>query len=163
LSEERTVPFLWDKRSDQSHGLLSICGICDRLVLFRNTTVLLWTETENIKCERRRKGSKTDEECQLTDGFRGTRDGFPKALSYVSAHLPFHICVSCFFIAFLSSCVLRFMFLWYPVTDVILYDVSDNSPVCRRPVLESSLTFTPCSCYYTYGSKNRCSNVQVLL
>jgi len=149
------VPFLWDKGSDQSHGLLSICGICNRLVLFRNTTELLWTETENIKCERRRKGSKADEECQLTDGSRGTRDGFSKALSYVSAHFPFHICVSCFFIAFLSSCVLLFVFLWNTATDIILYAVSDNSPVCRRPVLETSLTFTPRSSYYTYGSNKR--------
>jgi hypothetical protein len=39
-------------------------------VLFRNAKVLLWAETEDIKCERRRKGSKTDEEFELTDGFR---------------------------------------------------------------------------------------------
>jgi hypothetical protein len=140
--------------------MLSICGICNRLVLFKNTTVLLWTETENIKCERRRKGSKTDEECQLTDGFRGTRDGFPKALSCVSAHFPFHICVSCFFIAFLSSCALRFMLLWNPLTDVILCVVLDNSPVCRRPVLETSVTLIPRSSHYTYGGNNSWSNVQ---
>ena len=77
------------------------------------------------------------------------------ALPYVSAHFPFHICVSCFCIAFLSSCVTRFVFLWNPLTDFTLYAVSDNSPVCRRPVLETSVTFTPRSSYYMYGSNNR--------
>jgi hypothetical protein len=149
-------------RSDWSHGLLSICGICNLLVLFRNTKVLLWTETENIKCERRRKGSKTDEECRLTDVFRAARDGFPKTLSYVSAYFPFHICVSCFLIALLSSCVLRFIFLCIPLTDVFSYAVSDNWTVCRRPELEMSVTLTPCFSYYTYGSNSRWKNVQVL-
>jgi hypothetical protein len=41
-----------------------------------------------------------DEECQLTDEFRGIGDGFPKALSYVSSHFTFHVSASCFFIAF---------------------------------------------------------------
>lgn len=123
-------------------------------MLFRNTIVLLWTETENIKCERRRKGSKTDEECQLTDGFRGIGDGFPKALSYVSAHFPFHISVSCFFIAFFQLCIAVYVSM-ESANRRYFYVVSDNSPVCRRPMLETSVTFNPCFCYYTYGSNNR--------